>query len=89
MLKTSVSAYVRAPNFLLIGHVKITSSTVFNVSCADCTLSNCVDVLKCGMSVMVVYQPTLLTGLNACKYDRILVFWEKLADPRGSELGCK
>ena len=30
---------------------------VFNVSCIDCTLSNCVSVLKSGMSVMVAYQP--------------------------------
>ena len=53
----NISAYVKAPNLLLIGHVKITfvSSTVFNVSCIDCTLSNCVNVLKSGMSVVVVY----------------------------------
>ena len=59
--QTSVSACVKAPN-LLIGHVKITfvSSTVFNVSCIDCTLSNCVCVLKTGMSVMVVYQPAFV-----------------------------
>jgi hypothetical protein len=30
---------------------------VFNVSCIGCALSNCVSVLKPGMSVMVVYQP--------------------------------
>ena len=55
--QTNVSACVKAPNLLLIGHVKITfvSSTVFNVSCIDCTLSNCVSVLKIGMSSMVVY----------------------------------
>ena len=29
---------------------------VFNVSCIDCTLSNCVSVLKSGMPVMVVCQ---------------------------------
>ena len=60
--QTSVSACVKAPNLLLIGHVKITfvSSTVFNVSCIDCTLSNCVSVLKTGMSVMVVYQPAFV-----------------------------
>ena len=48
--------------FYLIGHIKITfvSSTVFNVSCIDCTLSNCVSVLKPGMSVMVVYQPAFV-----------------------------
>ena len=59
--QTSVSACVKAPN-LLIGNVKITfvSSTVFNVSCIDCTLSNCVSVLKTGMSVMVVYQPAFV-----------------------------
>ena len=46
----------KAPDFLLIGHIKINfvSSTVFNVSCIDCTLSNCVSVLKPGMSVMGV-----------------------------------
>ena len=59
--QTSVSAYIKATNLLLIGHVKITfvSSTVFNVSCIDCTLSNYVSVLKLGMSVMVIYQPAL------------------------------
>ena len=37
----------KAPDFLLIGHIKINfvSSTVFNVSCIDCTLSNCVSML--------------------------------------------
>ena len=52
----------KAPDFLLIGHIKINfvSSTVFNVSCIDCTLSNCVSVLKPGMSVMVVYQPAFV-----------------------------
>ena len=60
--RTSVSACVKAPNLSLIGHVKITfvSSTVFKVSCIDCTLSNCVSVLKPGMSVMVVYQPAFV-----------------------------
>ena len=40
--QTSVSAR----NLFLIGHVKIpfVSSTVFNVSCIDCTLSNSVNV---------------------------------------------
>ena len=49
---------VHVSYLLLIGHAKITfvSSTEFNVSCIDCTLSNCVRVLKPGMSVMVVYQ---------------------------------
>ena len=53
---------MKAPNVLLTGHVKITfvSSTVFKVSCIDCTLSNCVSVLKPGMSVMVVYQSALV-----------------------------
>ena len=53
-----VSACVKTPNLLLVGHVKITfvSSTVFNVSCIACTLSNCVNVLKSDKSVMVVYQ---------------------------------
>ena len=57
-----VSAWVKTPNLLLVGHVKITfvSSTVFNVSCIACTLSNCVNVLKSGMSVMVVYQPVFV-----------------------------
>ena len=32
----------------------------FNVRCIDCTLSNCVSVLKPGMSVMVVYQPVFV-----------------------------
>ena len=47
--------------FYLIGHIKITfvSSTVFNVSCIDHTFSNCVNGLKPGMSVMMVYQPAL------------------------------
>jgi hypothetical protein len=30
---------------------------LFNVSCIDCIMSNCVNVLKYNMSVMVVYQP--------------------------------
>ena len=53
---------LKPPIFLLIGNVKITfvSSTVFNVSCIDCTLSNCVCVLKTGMSVMVIYQPAFV-----------------------------
>ena len=33
---------------------------VFNVSCIGCALSNCVSVLKPGMSVMVVYQPVFV-----------------------------
>lgn len=47
-----VGACVKTPNLLLIGHVKITFiySIVLNVSC---TLSNCVSVLKPGMSAMV------------------------------------
>ena len=69
--QTSVSAYVKAPNLLLIGHVKITfvSSTVFNVSCIDCQFSSSVSVLKPGMSLLVVYQlafvllPVSITGL--------------------------
>lgn len=42
--QTSMSACVKAPNLLLIGHVEITfvSSTVFNVSCVDCTPFKCV-----------------------------------------------
>ena len=60
--QTSVSAYVKVPNILLIGYVKITfvSSMVFEVSCIDCKLSNCVSVLKTGMSVMVIYQPAFV-----------------------------
>ena len=56
-----VSACVKALN-LLIGNVKITfvSSTVFNVSCINCTLSNCVSVLKTGISVTVVYEPAFV-----------------------------
>ena len=39
-LGTSVSACVKAPNLLLIGHVKtFISSMIFNVSCIDWTLS--------------------------------------------------
>ena len=30
------------------------------MSCIDCILSNCVSVLKTGMSVMVVYQPAFV-----------------------------
>ena len=58
----SVSAYAKTPGLLLIGHVKITfvSSTVFNVSCIDCILSNSVNVLKPGMSVVVAYQPAFV-----------------------------
>ena len=54
----SVNASVKAPNLLLIGHVKITfdSFRVFNVSLIDCTFSSCVSVLKTGMSVMVLNQ---------------------------------
>ena len=53
----NLSTCVKAPNLLLIGHVKITfvPSTVFNVSCIDSTLSTCANVLKTGMPVMVVY----------------------------------
>jgi hypothetical protein len=52
-LQTCVSACVKAPSHLLIGHVKITfaSSMIFNVCYIDCTLSNCVSVLKSDMSV--------------------------------------
>jgi hypothetical protein len=55
---TNVSACVKAPNLLLTGHVNITfvSFTVFNISCVDRTLSNCISVLKSGMSVMVVLK---------------------------------
>ena len=53
---------VKVPDVLLIGHVKITfvSSTIFNVSCIDCTLSNYVNVLKSDMSTTVVNQLALL-----------------------------
>ena len=39
-------------------HVKITYifSTVFNVTCTDCILSNCVSVLKSDMPIIVGYQ---------------------------------
>jgi hypothetical protein len=39
-----VHVLIKAPNRLLIGHVKsiFVSSTVFNVSCTDCTLSSCI-----------------------------------------------
>ena len=30
------------------------------LSCIDCTLSNCVNVLKPGMSVIVFYQPVFV-----------------------------
>lgn len=57
-----VGARVKAPNLLLTGHVKIilVSSMVFNVSCMDYTFSNGVNVLKSGVSVMVVYQPAFV-----------------------------
>lgn len=60
--QTSVTACVKPPNLLLIGHVKITfvSSTVFNVSYIDCTFSNCVSMLKHGMFVMVGHQPAFV-----------------------------
>ena len=40
--------------------LKLFCSTVFNLSCIDCTLSNCVNVLKPGMSVIVFYQPVFV-----------------------------
>jgi hypothetical protein len=66
-LRTSVSVCVKAPNLLFIGHVKITfvSSMVDKVSCIDCTVSSCVSVLKSGMSVIVVYQPTFVLLLGS------------------------
>ena len=58
--QTNISARVKAPNLLLVSHVKISfSSMVFNLSCIDCTLSNCVNVLKPGMFAMMVYQSAL------------------------------
>ena len=80
--QTNVSACVKAPNLLLIGHVKITfvSSTVFNTSYVDCTLSNCVSVLRPDMSVIVVYQPvyillTVWQDLSIMKKD--YRYWKK------------
>lgn len=60
---TNVNTCAKAPHLLLIGHVKITFvySTIFNVNCIDCTLSNCVSVLKSGMLFMVVYWPACVS----------------------------
>jgi hypothetical protein len=60
---TSEQVLVHALSLLIFYcHVKITfvSSTIVNVNCIDCTLSNCVSVLKTGMPVMVVYQPAFV-----------------------------
>jgi len=95
-LQTSVSARAKAPNRLLIGHVKFTfvSSKVLNVSCIHCTLSNCVSVWKSGRSFMVVYQPAFvllpmsITGpwysekKKACKY------WKRLIRLKQKQEGC-
>ena len=78
----------KAPDFLLIGHIKINfvSSTVFNVSCIDCTLSNCVSVLKTGLSVMEVYQsafvllPMSITGPRYSK-KKTCKYWKKGVGP--------
>lgn len=71
--QTSVSACVKASNLLLIGNVKITfvSSTVFNVSCIDGALSNCISVLKTGMSYGGLSTSFFLI---TCEYYRTLVF---------------
>lgn len=79
---TNVSACIKTPNLLLIGHVKITfvSSTVFSVSHIDCILSNFANVLKSDMSVMMIYQPAFvlllvsITGL--CYSDKALQILE-------------
>ena len=83
--QTSVSACVKALDLLLTGHVKITfvSSTVFNVSCIDCILSNCVNVLKFDMPIMVVYQPAFvllpvcITGLWYSEKIKTSKYWKK------------
>jgi hypothetical protein len=60
--QASVSPCVKSPNLLLIDHVKITfvSPSVFNVSCIDCILSNCVNALKYGMPVIVACQSAFI-----------------------------
>ena len=54
---TNVSTCVKTPNLLFIGHVKVTfvSSTIFNVSYIDCTLSSVVTVLKSGINQPLFY----------------------------------
>lgn len=60
--QTSVSTCIKVPNLLLIGHVENTFafSPIFNLIFIDCSLSNCVNVLKSGVSVMVVNHPAFL-----------------------------
>ena len=79
---TSAISYVKTPNRLLICLVKITfvSSTVFDVSCIDCTLYHFVRVLKYGVSVMVVYQSAfvllwILQDLSILK--KASKYWKK------------
>jgi hypothetical protein len=57
-------------------------SMVFNVSCIDCSLSNCVSKLKSSMSVMVVKQLAfvllLLSIVIPWYYDKNLqIYWNK------------
>lgn len=55
--QTNVRACIKAPNLLLFVNVEIIfSSMVVNLSCIDWTLSNCVNVLKPDISLMVVYR---------------------------------
>ena len=72
-------------NLLLICHVKITfvSSTVFNVNCIDCILSNCISVLKSGMSAMMVYQPAFVllfaSMAGSCYSEKCLEILEEVS----------
>lgn len=57
----NVSACVPSPYALLVGKIKITfDKDQFNVSCDNCSLTNCISWIPLGSQVMVLKQPSFV-----------------------------
>lgn len=54
----AVTACVQAPSVILVGGIQISKGqSMFNISCPNCHLTNCVDPRDTGQSLLVLRQP--------------------------------